>query len=114
MGPTSRLVVSTPRVDSLLRRTTGRLWPQYREEHLTYLSRDGARSLLARCGYTVEETTPTRKVLTLAYAQGQAVAYPVPGLSQVTTAGYRLLGPLRHRPIRIRLGEMTLVARRAD
>lgn len=114
MGPDSRLVVSTPRVDSTLQRVMGRHWPQYREEHLTYLSRDGVRSLLARCGFTVERITATRKVLTLAYAYGQAVSYPVPVLSQVTAAGYRLLRPFRHRPVRVGLGEMTVVAHRSD
>lgn len=110
----SRLVVSTPRADSALRRVMGMNWPQYREEHLTYLSRAGAVALMSRVGLRVEEIRPTRKTLTLAYAYGQATAYPVPGLSTLTAAAYRSLPGLRHRPIRVGLGEMTVVARRGE
>jgi SAM-dependent methyltransferase len=109
----TRLVVSTPRADSALRRVMGMHWPQYREEHLTYLSRAGAVALMARSGLRVEAIRPTRKTLTLAYAYGQATAYPVPGLTTLTAAAYRSLPGLRHQPIRLGLGEMTVVARRA-
>lgn len=112
MRPGAKLVISTPRVDSFVRRAAGRRWPQYREEHLTYFSRRGITALLNRCGLVVERVAATRKVLTLAYAYGQAVAYPVPVLTQLTTAGYRILPALRHRPFRVSLGEMTVVARR--
>jgi SAM-dependent methyltransferase len=108
----SRLVVSTPRTDSALRRVMGARWPQYREEHLTYLSRAGVLALLGRSGLRPEAVWPTRKSITLAYAYGQAIAYPVPGVSAVTRAAYRSLPTLRHRPIRLGLGEMTVVARR--
>lgn len=110
----SRLVVSTPRADSGLRRLMGMNWPQYREEHLTYLSRAGVVALMARSGLRVETIRPTRKTLTLAYGYGQATAYPVPGLSTLTKAAYRSLPGLRHRPIRVGLGEMTVVARRGE
>jgi 2-polyprenyl-3-methyl-5-hydroxy-6-metoxy-1,4-benzoquinol methylase len=110
MKPDSRLVISTPRVDSPLHRALGRHWPQYREEHLTYLSRSGLTTLLGRCGLRVERVTATRKVLTLAYAYGQAVAYPVPVMTQLTSAAYNLVPALRHRPLRVSLGEMTVVA----
>ncbi len=54
-----RLLISTPRADSAVARATGRHWPQYREEHLTYFSlaglvgrpparRPGDRALLRR------------------------------------------------------------------
>jgi 2-polyprenyl-3-methyl-5-hydroxy-6-metoxy-1,4-benzoquinol methylase len=112
MHDDSRLVVSTPRADSLLRRSMGMRWPQYREEHLAYLSRAGVVSLMSRAGLRVESIRPTHKTLTLAYAYGQMTTYPVPGLSAVTTAAYRSLPGLRHRPIRVGLGEMTVVARR--
>jgi 2-polyprenyl-3-methyl-5-hydroxy-6-metoxy-1,4-benzoquinol methylase len=114
MRPGAKLVISTPRVDSLVRRAAGRRWPQYREEHLTYFSRRGIAALLDRCGLEVERVAATRKVLTLAYAYGQAAAFPVPVLTQLTTAGYRILPALRHRPFRVSLGEMTVVARRQE
>jgi len=108
--PGSRLVISTPRVDSLFRTFARRHWPQYREEHLTYFSLNGIRALLRRVGFSVVEVTSTRKAITLAYAYGQAVAYPVPLLSPATSLAYRLLPPMRHRTLRIAMGEMTVVA----
>lgn len=111
MRPGAKLVISTPRVDSLVRRAAGRRWPQYREEHLTYFSRPGITALLDRCGLVVERIAATRKVLTLAYAYGQALAYPVPVLTQLTKVAYRSLPVLRHRTFGVSLGEMTVVAR---
>jgi 2-polyprenyl-3-methyl-5-hydroxy-6-metoxy-1,4-benzoquinol methylase len=110
MRPGSKLVISTPRVDSMVRRAMGRHWPQYREEHLTYFSRAGLAALLDRVGFTIERVSPTRKALTLAYACGQAVAYPVPVLTPLTKSAYRFLPGLRHRQIKLSLGEMTVVA----
>ena len=88
-----------------------RNWPQYREEHLTYFSRRGITQLLQQCGLRVESMGPTRKALTLAYAHGQMKAYPVPVVGLTVAVTYRLLPMLRHRPVRFRLGEMTVVAR---
>jgi 2-polyprenyl-3-methyl-5-hydroxy-6-metoxy-1,4-benzoquinol methylase len=110
--PGSRLVISTPRVDSLLRATARKHWPQYREEHLTYFSRAGLAALLSRTGFSIVTVAATRKAMTLAYAYGQAVAYPVPVLSGATSVAYRALPALRHRAVRMGLGEMTVVAER--
>jgi 2-polyprenyl-3-methyl-5-hydroxy-6-metoxy-1,4-benzoquinol methylase len=110
MRPGATLVISTPRVDSVARRAMGRRWPQYREEHLTYFSRSGITTLLTRCGLSVERLRSTRKSLTLAYAYGQAVAYPVPGITPLTTAVYRALPRIRHKRFGVYLGEMTVVA----
>ncbi len=110
--PGSQLVISTPRVDSLLRATTRKHWPQYREEHLTYFSRAGMGALLRRTGFSTVAVTTTRKAITLAYAYGQAVAYPVPVLSGATSVAYRALPRLRHHAVRVGMGEMTVVAER--
>lgn len=110
----SRLVISTPRVDSLVRSASGRHWPQYREEHLTYFSRGGLGALLRRTGFSIVDVASTRKAITLAYAYGQAVAYPVPVLSGATSVAYRALPALRHRTVRVGMGEMTVVAERTD
>jgi 2-polyprenyl-3-methyl-5-hydroxy-6-metoxy-1,4-benzoquinol methylase len=107
--PGSRLVLSTPRVDSLLRATARKHWPQYREEHLTYFSRAGIGALLRRTGFSIVEVASTRKTITLAYAYGQAVTYPVPVVSPATSLAYRVLPPIRHRAVRIGMGEMTVV-----
>ena len=90
----------------------GMRWPQYREEHLAYLSRAGVVAMMSRAGLRIEAIGPTHKTLTLAYAYGQMATYPVPGLRALTNVAYRSLPGLRHRPIRVGLGEMTVVARR--
>ena len=108
-----RLVVSTPCVDSLARRAFGRRWPQYREEHLTFFSREGLRSLLARVALEPIGHHSTRKAITLAYAYGQSQAYPIPVISPMTGLTYKALPFLRHKAIRVPFGEITVVARTA-
>ena len=108
-----RLVVSTPCVDSLARRALGRRWPQYREEHLTFFSREGLRRLLARAALEPIDDHRTRKAITLAYAYGQSRAYPIPVISALTGLTYKALPLLRHRAVRIPFGEITVVAEAA-
>jgi hypothetical protein len=106
------VLMSTPRVDSMVRRVSGHAWPQYREEHLTYFTRDGITTLLLACGLEPVEITPTRKAVTPAYIYGQAVAYPVPLVTPIVKAVYRALPLDRLGPQRLWFGEMTVVARR--
>jgi SAM-dependent methyltransferase len=111
MAVGGRLVISTPRVDSLTRRALGSGWPQYREEHLTYLSTDGARTLLDRAGFALAEVRPTTKAVTPAYLYGQATAYPLPVLTPALRRVWPVLPkPPKHVSLRLRFGEMTLVA----
>jgi 2-polyprenyl-3-methyl-5-hydroxy-6-metoxy-1,4-benzoquinol methylase len=109
-----QLVISTPRVDSGARRITGHAWPQYREEHLTYFSAAGMHALMQRAGLVVTQLTSTKKMLTPAYLYGQAVMYPVPVITQLLKATWRFLPIPKHHPVGLRLGEMTVVARRRD
>lgn len=107
----SHLLVSTPNVTSPLRRVMGRFWPQYRDEHLTYFSPRGITRLCERHHLRIEKIVPTRKAITLSYALGQAVTYPIPVVTPVVRLAYRAAVPLRHRPVWLRFGEMTVVAR---
>jgi 2-polyprenyl-3-methyl-5-hydroxy-6-metoxy-1,4-benzoquinol methylase len=111
LTPGGRLVLSTPRVDSRLRRLSGAVWPQYREEHLTYLSLVGVHALLQRTGFTVDREWSTRKALTPAYLYGQALAYPVPVLTPLLRRVWPVVPIPKHRPLRLQMGEMTVVAR---
>jgi 2-polyprenyl-3-methyl-5-hydroxy-6-metoxy-1,4-benzoquinol methylase len=110
LAATGRLVISTPCVDSIARRALRGNWPQYREEHLTYFSRDGLRKLLCRLGLEFVDSRVTRKAITLAYAYGQARSYPVPIVTSMTTLAYHLLPFLRHRPVRLPFGEVMVIA----
>lgn len=113
LHPGGRLVLSTPAAGSLTHRVTRRNWPQYREEHLTYLSPVGVTRLLQSLGATVESIVPTTKVLTPAYLYGQSQAYPLPVLSRLLKAAWPALPIPKHRPLKLRMGEMTVVARSA-
>lgn len=110
LAPGGRLVLSTPAAGSVTHRLTRRNWPQYREEHLTYFSEAGMRALLERLGFTVRSISPTTKVLTGAYLYGQSQAYPLPVLSPVLRTIWPKLPVPKHRPLKLRMGEMTVVA----
>ncbi len=107
-----RVLISTPRIDSLMHRIMGSAWPQYREEHLTYFSRRGLEALLQRCGLTAVSVRPTGKTLTLAYVHRQAEAYPHPVVTPLVRIMHRIGAPLDNTPITARLGEMTVLAER--
>jgi SAM-dependent methyltransferase len=106
-----RVVISTPRRDSLTRRLSGRYWPQYRHEHLTYLSSSGIRQLAPACGLRVVTLKRTTKTVTPSYLLGQAAAYPIPVISPMVKMLWRLL-PAKHRMFRLPFGEMTVVLQR--
>lgn len=107
-----RLIVSTPRMDSAPARVTRRYWPQYREEHLTYFSLSGLSACLQRAGLVITCSFATRKAVTPAYVYGQALAYPLPIVTPIISAAYRLLPVDRLGPLRLWFGEMTVIAER--
>lgn len=110
--PDGRIVMSTPRARSISHRVSRSRWPQYREEHLTYLSTEGMRALLRRAGLRVHTMRATTKRLSLSYLYGQAIAYPVPVLTTIVTKVWPVLPVPKHRPLPMRFGEMTVVAER--
>ena len=112
LAPGGKLVISTPRVDSGVRRLTGKYWPQYREEHLTYFSESGLQAVLQRIGFAISSIAPTKKMLTPAYLYGQALAYPIPAVTPLIKLAWPVLPIPKHRPFGLRLGEMTVVAQR--
>jgi 2-polyprenyl-3-methyl-5-hydroxy-6-metoxy-1,4-benzoquinol methylase len=113
LAPNGRIAMSTPRVDSVTRRLARRSWPNYREEHLTYFSLEGLRRLLEGTGLRVLTAKPTLKAITLAYAYGQARAFPVKVVTPLTTAAYKALPFARHSPVRLPFGEMTVISTRS-
>ena len=106
-----RIVISTPRRDSNVRRVTFKHWPQYRHEHLTYLTSTGMREVARRGGLSVQSLRATWKTVTPSYLLGQAIAYPTPVLSPVIRAVWRAV-PFKHRMVRLPFGEMTVVLTR--
>jgi SAM-dependent methyltransferase len=112
LAPGGRMVISTPRSDSLVSKATGRHWPQYREEHLTYFSLAGLSACLQRAGLVITRSFATRKAVTPRYLYGQATAYPVPVVTPVLNRVWRLVPADRIGPRRLWFGEVTVVAER--
>lgn len=59
-----------PNYDSLSRKLLGRLWPQYKTEHLFYFSRASVERLCSEAGLDVLELKPAQKYLSIAYLLG--------------------------------------------
>jgi 2-polyprenyl-3-methyl-5-hydroxy-6-metoxy-1,4-benzoquinol methylase len=112
LAPSGRLVISTPRADSLVSKATGRHWPQYREEHLTYFTLAGLSACMQRAGLVITKSFATRKAVTPRYLHGQAMAYPVPVVTPVLEKVWRLVPADRIGPRRLWFGEVTVVAER--
>lgn len=105
-----RLIISTPESGSFIHRLTGRLWPQYREEHLTYFSRKGLQILFSSLGLQIVHLEKGRKAVTANYLYGQLINYPIPVLTRVIQLVWRIL-PIAKRRVRwIGFGEMVVVA----
>ena len=110
LRPGGHVVVSTPRVDSVLRRLLRGSWPQYREEHLTYFSRQGMEAVMHRAGLTVLSVRATVKTLNLGYIHRLAEAYPMRGITPLVRFAHSAAPCARRIPIKVTLGEMTVVA----
>jgi len=113
LGRDGLLVISTPRAGSLAHRSTGRLWPQYREEHLHLLSELGIRTALGRAGFDVRQTSTTVKYTTGSYLVGQLAHYSTPIIERRAKRLRSLTClPGMHALLPMRFGEMTVLARR--
>ncbi|MHB1582171.1 MAG: class I SAM-dependent methyltransferase [Acidimicrobiales bacterium] len=111
LSPSGRALISTPSTGSPVHRLTGRLWPQYREEHLVLFTPAGLQLALARAGFVLVDRVATTKYTTPAYLFGQLATYSSPRVeravarlrSTVEAAPFHLIVPLR-------FGEVTAVA----
>ena len=90
LADNGRIIISTPRSDSTVARVTRKLWPQYREEHLTYFSLAGLSACMQRAGLVITSSFPTCKAVTPAYIYGQALAYPLPVITPMIKAAWRV------------------------
>jgi 2-polyprenyl-3-methyl-5-hydroxy-6-metoxy-1,4-benzoquinol methylase len=107
-----RLVLSTPEAGSVVHRLTRRFWPQYREEHLTYFSRNGLRQLFERMECQIVHIGTSRKAVTANYLYGQLLAYPIPVLTPAIRRLWRVLPVSKTRVRWIGFGEMVVVVER--
>jgi 2-polyprenyl-3-methyl-5-hydroxy-6-metoxy-1,4-benzoquinol methylase len=106
------LFLSLPNVDSRIARTMGRRWVLLLREHLWYFSPATIAALLSRAGFVLTDVRPKLVPFSLASIMDRLAQYPGPA---GTLAG-RLSGveTLRRLAVRLPIGEMYVVARRAD
>lgn len=113
LRPGGVLCAVTPCVDSLSARVMGRLWMEYKVEHLYYFSRLSLSRALERTGFVPLEMRPNRKVLDMDYICLHFVRCPVPGFSPLFR-GLRACLPeaLALRPFSIPAGGVLVMARK--
>jgi len=115
LKPRGLLVIATPSLDSWSRRLLGRLWMEYKTEHLTYFSRSSLKRLLQATGFGAVEFFPNYKVLSFDYVSSHFERFPVPVVGPLIQASRRILpNKLVHRPTKIVASGITALARKSE
>ncbi len=70
--------VVTPSLESWSARLMGRLWMEYKVEHLFYFNKKSVERLMINSGFTRTVFLPNYKVLNLEYITQHFIRYPVP------------------------------------
>ncbi len=113
LEPSGQIWASFPNYDSLSRKILGRVWPQYKVEHLFYLSREGVNLLCERADLEIVHLSNGKKFLSIGYLLGIGQGFgPKP-----TRWIFRLLctvvpGSLQSLKLSFSLGEWFLIAKR--
>ena len=103
------LIITTPRVDGLLRKIMGKYWFHYKLEHLWYFSVHSVKLLLEKARFRILKIKPALKFITLDYAYHQLKKYRVPVLSKMFEI-VRFSGKLREIYLPVSIGEMLVVS----
>ncbi len=102
LKPGGTLFLATPSLDSWSAKLMGRLWMEYKEEHLSYFSNKALMSILGKCGFSDVVIKPGYKILTLDYILQHFEKFSVPGFSALVKAIVSMLPKsLRQRQIRV-------------
>jgi hypothetical protein len=113
MAPGGELWATFPNGESLSSRLLGRLWPQYKVEHLFYPSRAGTEALCRRAGLELVSLDVHRKRLSLGYLVSVGAGFgPAPLRALFRLASSILPRAVLQVPIDLPYGEWFLVARK--
>lgn len=113
LAPGGRLLITTPAVGCMSQRLLGRVWFQFKDEHLRLFTPEALRTALKHAGLEIEATGAVRKTLSLAFVSGHFDAYPRAVLTPMLRGLTRMLGPLARLPMPMTAGEMWAIARGA-
>ena len=103
------LLITTPRVDGLLRKIMGKYWFHYKLEHLWYFSTCSIKLLLEKARFRVTKIKPALKFITLDYAYHQLKKYRVPVLSEMFEL-VKFSRKLKKIYLPVSIGEMMVVS----
>ncbi len=111
LRPDGWLFLSMPDAESRIARLAGRRWVLLLREHLWYFSRATIARLLAGAGFTLAAVHPRRVSTSLAGIAARLAQSP--GSARPIAGHLARLEILRGLIVRVPLGEMYVVARRA-
>jgi SAM-dependent methyltransferase len=102
LKPGSTVFIATPSLDSWSAKLMGKLWMEYKDEHLFFFSNSSLTKLLEGAGFGKVTLRPGYKILTLEYVAQHFEKFPVPGFSKLVCGSVGLLPEsLARRPVKI-------------
>jgi len=102
LKPGGAIFIATPSLDSWSAKLMGKLWMEYKDEHLFFFSNRSLTNILQKSGFSAVALKPGYKVLTLEYVAQHFDKFPVPGFSPLVKGCVGLLPrSLARRPIKI-------------
>jgi 2-polyprenyl-3-methyl-5-hydroxy-6-metoxy-1,4-benzoquinol methylase len=115
LAPGGTLFVTIPTLDSWSARLFGRLWPEFKTEHLYYFNRGTSRTLLFQSGFSDVAVERARKSLSIGYIADHFRRFPVPVVTPAATVVRSVMpAPLRAQPFSVVASGVALLARRAE
>jgi len=105
------LFLSLPNAASRIARLMGKRWVLLLREHLWYFSPATIAGLLSRSGLVLARAGPKRVSSSIAHIVGRLAQQP--GMTGVAAGRLAGVGALRRLTVRVPVGEMYVVARRA-
>ncbi|MEO6600809.1 MAG: class I SAM-dependent methyltransferase [Polyangiaceae bacterium] len=112
LSPGGLLVMSLPNASSWVAKAMGKRWVLLLREHLWYFSPATVGRLLERAGFQLVKTRPKWVSFSLGNIATRAAQYPGPLAGPTAMLAKSAL--LRRAPARFPMGEMDVVARRAE
>ncbi|MDP2688748.1 MAG: class I SAM-dependent methyltransferase [Deltaproteobacteria bacterium] len=115
LRPGGKICLTAPLAGSGLHRLAGRLWPQYKLEHLFYCSKEAFVRMGGRLGLTVREVSPLSKKLPISYLLSVGYHFGPRAFSKITACVTRLMPrSLYESRISLPFGEAFVVYEKKD
>lgn len=102
LKPGGTIFIATPSLDSWSARLMGKLWMEYKDEHLFFFGNSSLSKLLEGNGFGKVTLRPGYKILTLEYVAQHFEKFPVPGFSKLVCGAVGMLPTsVSRRPVKI-------------